>query len=401
MKKIGRYIIVLNLLLGLSGGLNAQDLLTHDFNDGTLGGFEPCTTKSPNYAKVVNNRLETYWTESGYDGGRVSKGAEACGKGEYTTRKEGWMGMYLNVDNSYPRDKESGILQIFGFANDANVFTWEGMLKLWDGDLTLVHRVRGTGTEEMVYSNFPYGEDVSVIVHFILSANNNGEIEVWVNGNSEFRITGINFGLGNFNSNDEQYDDTYTELKMGQYNYDNNEYTDNEVRIVSFDNVSWYNGADGYNIVDPTGGSGGGGGGQFVSLQKSNSDTFAIDGNYGGANAQNVYLWSYVSNNENQQWEEISRGSGYYSYRKSGTNYCLDGGRGGANGQSVYLWTCGDTNHNQHWKKVSISGRYRLEKRNAPAFSIDGGRGGANAQDVYLWSSSNINQNQQWIFSAH
>lgn len=144
-----------------------------------------------------------------------------------------------------------------------------------------------------------------------------------------------------------------------------------------------------------------GGNGEYVSMRKSNSLGFAIDGNGGGANAQNVYLWSYNSNNQNQHWEEISRGGDYYSYKKRGTNFCLDGDSGGANGQNVYLWTCSDNNHNQHWKKVYVSGQYRLEKRNAPEYSMDGNRGGANRQNLYLWRSNNANQNQLWEFTPH
>ncbi len=145
--------------------------------------------------------------------------------------------------------------------------------------------------------------------------------------------------------------------------------------------------------------SSGGGGGSTVHMRKRNASGYAIDGGNGGANRQNVYLWSQNSSNVNQQWVEISRGNGYYSYQKQGTNYCIDGNNGGSNGQNVYLWTCSSSNQNQHWKKVSMgSGNYRLEKRNAPGYSLDGGNGGAKGQNLYLWKSSNSNQNQHWKF---
>ena len=137
----------------------------------------------------------------------------------------------------------------------------------------------------------------------------------------------------------------------------------------------------------------------FVSFRKSNSIGFAIDGSGSSSNGQNVYLWTFNGSNVNQQWEEIDRGNGYYSYQKRGTNYSLDGGNNGSNGQNVHLWTTQANNHNQHWRKVPISnGTFRLEKRNAPGFSIDGGTGGARRQNVHLWSSSNSNRNQQWSF---
>ncbi|WP_066319446.1 RICIN domain-containing protein [Aquimarina aggregata] len=149
------------------------------------------------------------------------------------------------------------------------------------------------------------------------------------------------------------------------------------------------------------GGNPGGGNNTIVALRKGNATNFGIDGNVGGANGQNVYLWSASNGNVNQQWVEINRGNGYYSYQKNNTNFCLDGGNGGSNGQNVYLWTCSNNNQNQHWRKVNVgNGKFRLEKRNASGFSIDGGNGGANGQNLYLWSSSNGNQNQHWQFST-
>ncbi len=151
-------------------------------------------------------------------------------------------------------------------------------------------------------------------------------------------------------------------------------------------------------------GSGGGGGtptdGNTVVMTKSNATGFSMDGGNGGANQQNVYLWSRNTSNVNQQWEEINRGNGYYSYKKKNTNFCIDGGSGGAKGQNVKLYSCSDNNQNQHWRKVNVNGKFRLEKRNAPGFSIDGRSGGANEQNIYLWTSSNTNQNQLWNFAS-
>jgi uncharacterized protein YjdB len=139
----------------------------------------------------------------------------------------------------------------------------------------------------------------------------------------------------------------------------------------------------------------------LVHMKKRNAIGFAIDGNTGGAVGQKVYLWTQNVANANQQWNEISRDGGYYSYQKANTTFCLDGNSGGANGQLVTLGTCTDTNQNQQWKKVDVgSSSYRLEKRNASGFSIDGGVGGALRQDVYLWKSDSANQNQHWTFTA-
>lgn len=141
-------------------------------------------------------------------------------------------------------------------------------------------------------------------------------------------------------------------------------------------------------------------GAEVVHMTKGNATGFAIDGNNGAANLQGIYLFDEDDSNVNQQWIEIDRGGGHYSYQKSGTNHCIDGNNGGANGQEVYLFTCADNNHNQHWLKVATSGgTYRLQKRNSPSYSIDGNRGGVNFQTIYLWNSDSNNENQQWFIS--
>ena len=140
--------------------------------------------------------------------------------------------------------------------------------------------------------------------------------------------------------------------------------------------------------------------GRLVQMIKRNASGFAVDGRTGGANEQNIHLWNNNENNVNQQWIEIDRGNGFYSYRKQNTDFCIDGDNGGAVAQNVYLFECGDNNRNQHWRKVDVGGgNFRLEKRNSPEFSLDGGRRGARAQNVYLWSSNNRNQNQHWTFN--
>ncbi len=135
-------------------------------------------------------------------------------------------------------------------------------------------------------------------------------------------------------------------------------------------------------------------------MEKQNT-SFAIDGNNGAIQNQQVYLWNTNTNNANQNWDQLDRGNGYYSYRKQNTNMCLDGGNGGARRQPVKLWPCQSSNQNQHWKKVKVYNGteiYRMEKRNAPGFSIDGNGGAERRQAIYLWDSNSNNVNQQWDF---
>jgi len=108
--------------------------------------------------------------------------------------------------------------------------------------------------------------------------------------------------------------------------------------------------------------------GTIVHITKRNARGFAIDGNRGAENGQNVYIWAENDNNVNQQWIEIDRGNGY--------------------------------NQNQHWQKVSVGGNaFQLVKRNAPGFALDGGSNGQNGQNIQLWRSGSSSQNLHWYFS--
>ncbi len=261
MKTVRKYDILLITLL-LCGIINGQNLVSHDFNDSTLGPFEVCTTQNPNYTNVTNNRLKTWWTSAGYNGTRMDKGAEACAD-QWFTYKEGWYGMNIEIGGDYPKDTKAGIAQIFGFV--PGFWSWEAMLQIDDGDLTVVHRPnKGTSqnTEEVVYANFPYEQKIPVVMHFILSQQNKGVFEVWVNGALEYQKTNINFGFGDFNSNDIKIGNangeygsdaagSLTVLKIGQYNFTDSEYDTNETRTVYYDDVTWYSGPNGYNIVNP------------------------------------------------------------------------------------------------------------------------------------------------------
>ena len=70
----------------------------------------------------------------------------------------------------------------------------------------------------------------------------------------------------------------------------------------------------------------------IVQMVKRNASGFAIDGNRGAETGQNVYIFNESERNVNQQWFEIDRGNGFYSYQKVRTEFCLDGNRGGERG---------------------------------------------------------------------
>lgn len=137
----------------------------------------------------------------------------------------------------------------------------------------------------------------------------------------------------------------------------------------------------------------------IVHITKRNSTGYALDGDYLSNNYQNIFLWSANQNSVNQQWVEIDRGDGYYSYQKMGTNHCIDGGGPGAvNRGNVYLYSCSSSNTNQQFKKVSTSGgAYQLRKRSNENYALDGGNTGVNGQNVGIWNSGTSSHNLQWI----
>ena len=136
---------------------------------------------------------------------------------------------------------------------------------------------------------------------------------------------------------------------------------------------------------------------KVVNIRRRSDPSFALDGSGNSSNGQNVYLWSFGATNVNQQWEEIPRGDGYYSYQKVGTNFSLDGGNGGGVNQNVHLWRTDANNFNQHWRKdPAAGGSYTLTKRDQP-FAIHSASGGFNGQNVDLGAFNDNDQNIQWF----
>lgn len=236
--------------------LDAQDLATHDFEDGTLGDWTVCTTQNPNYVRAVNGRMKTWWTEVGYNGTRMDKGAEACAD-QIVYNKEGWYGMKVELGADYPDHTKGAIAQVFGFK--PGFWSWSGLLEMIEGDLVVIHRRGGGGhTEAIIYEDFPNEREFSIIIHFVLSDNNAGMFQVWIDDVLTYDKQNINFGMGDFTNNDIQdvANGNYTVCKIGQYNHTDDEYIKGETRTVYYDNVSWYNGgAEGFDIVNPNSGN--------------------------------------------------------------------------------------------------------------------------------------------------
>ena len=135
-------------------------------------------------------------------------------------------------------------------------------------------------------------------------------------------------------------------------------------------------------------------------VMEKNGTGFALDGNRGAQEGQQLYLWNTNTKNVNQHWVQINQGDGFYSFKKYNTNLCWDGGNSGSKRQPITLEECDSDNYDQHFSKIKlVSGteQYRLKKRGV-SYSVDGNRGGTNGQFVYLWNSQDSNVNQQWNF---
>jgi hypothetical protein len=259
---MNKYLLtsVITILLGFTAVVNAQSItVTSNFDDGVMDPFLECTTKDPHYTRIEDGRVKTFWSsEGGWDGTRADKGAEMCiATDNFKTTKEGWYGFSMTLGDDYPVNKDAGIAQVFGFS--ANYYTWEAMLKMTNNELIMGYRGKGSeqpGADEItntVILSAPERERTyNIIIHFILSANNNGTMEIWVDGENKMEHTGINLGFGTWVDDIQTCSECRTELKAGQYNYDYENWDYDETRTIYYDNVTMYNGSDGYTIVDPS-----------------------------------------------------------------------------------------------------------------------------------------------------
>jgi len=439
MKKVFLSLFAAVSLAGVANTAYSQTLLSHDFNDGRFAGFEVPKTDQEARVRIINGRIETHWDQDLYNGTNSGRKAQfRPDENGYHFTHDFWAGFWVKVHGDYMRDNtntDAALLQIWGHDDARGSANHYAMLKMDRGSLVWQARYNSVSNFDHfeIYPDFPKDKFVRVVFGLELKGRNNGgsSVRVWIDDELMLNETGLNMGWGEMNANG-MINKTYSSISFGQYNYRENSGTDQahdnenhrydghqrgETRTVTYDNVSLWDGENGYDIVDPDKSNNnpvdlgddpvdepeipvvtpGIAGGDF-RLVKRNASGFAMDGGSGGSNGQGIELYQNI-NHKNLTWTEIDRGNGYYSYQKLDTDYCIDGGNGGANGQNLYLWLCSDNNQDQHWKKVDVgAGNYLLEKRNAPDYAIDGGAGGVKDQKVYLWKRNTTNQNQHWSF---
>jgi len=242
------------ILLMVSTSIYAQTLKTHDFNDGNLYPFNACSVSDPNYTIAENGRVKAFWTPDEYDGTRSMRGAELCCD-DVVVRKHGWYGITVNLGADYQTDNTAGIGQVFQFSSET-FWSWVVMMDMIEGDLCMTHRGPSSGvkTETVLYPDFPKETDMNIIIGFTLSSKDEGEIQVWINGESVYHAENISLGFGTWDSNDIQTGDyTFVTFKVGMYNFNAATYPIGDTETVYYDNVSFYNGENGYDLVDPQG----------------------------------------------------------------------------------------------------------------------------------------------------
>lgn len=230
-----------------------------DFSDGTLDPFYSCTTQKPAYVAPFNLNgepaLEFFWTQRGYDGTRMDKGAEACSR--LDIYKEGWFGFRFQLPSpGFPMNKEGAIAQIFA---EQGCSSWAAMLVYRKNSMVLQHRAGCVAPMEPVITpEIRRNVWISVIMHFRVSARGEGLLEIWYGGaprtRPTYRHTGnFAWGIWKGDSLDASVPDNMIKLKIGMYNFQDAQYITGEERRVYFDNVSQINGnpPDAWTMVNP------------------------------------------------------------------------------------------------------------------------------------------------------
>ncbi|MBT0569882.1 heparin lyase I family protein [Curvibacter sp. CHRR-16] len=244
------------------------------FESGTVSPFSVCTTKSPNSVTVISPSSDSLntsssggskvakvqWYQSGYDGTRMTKGAELCSDADtgVDTAKEAWIGFMFYLPSSYPSDKEAGLFQLF---ESGGCSSWAGMLIIVNDSLRISHRGNcASTTQTTIVTSLQRDAWIPVVVHMVASQASAGTVQVWVGDSATqssptYSATGINFGFGTWNTTtDTLASDSHIYFKFGQYNYDTANYTSGESRVTYYDNIHIIASerSDGWTAVHPT-----------------------------------------------------------------------------------------------------------------------------------------------------
>ncbi|GAA3510911.1 hypothetical protein GCM10022393_25710 [Aquimarina addita] len=454
---------ILVLYLGLFSTLNSQTLVTHDFNNGQLGPYEIRKSDQETRVKVIDGAVRTQWREDLYNGTNSGRKAQFMPIGDPRFTQHIWMGLSLKIDSDYMQNSpntQAGLMQIWGYNGSSGAANHMCMLRFENrngGTLVWQHRYNSvsTFTYHDILRNFPRDEFVDIVMHVILKNVDEGTVQVWANGELVVNETNQRIGWGDQGPNG-MINGTYCfGTSIGQYNYSSEDYVNNETRTVTYDNVSLYDKADGYDLVNPdensttvgftpdpakvyyidapvhnlrlaatgesedpyttnTSASGDNVKWQFVA---ADNDTWfirrAAGGSKPGLRTNNTSFADMQATSSTGGWTryKITNGSssgtyfltipgGGANYRRlqvdnSGTVRMVDEGKNGT-WESFRIIEAGNSNNNNGSDNL-----VHITKRNATGFAVDGQNGAAERQNIQLWNADTSNPNQQWLEIDH
>ncbi len=453
------------LYFGLVSTLNAQDLLTHDFNDRTLGPYE---SGNLNRMTFKDGTLECTWTPSDYTGsGTNSKKTEFRAKDNaYRFKQEFWTGFKVKIHDDYMAtntNTDAGLMQIWGFDEAAGAANHYAMLKFDGrdgGSLVWYHRYGGGSYAKKtvrVRSNFPRNQFVRVVIHVNLSSNGS-TVRIWLDDVLELELLGQTMGWGDMDANGQTNQSYSTPGSWGMYNYRNeggydqaydspshyyDGYQNGETRTVTYDDLTLWNGPNGYDIVRPPGGTNPPSADNIAlsgeATQSSTNQAHggaasrAIDNNTNGKwsagsvthTETEVNPWWQVDLKSSYNIDEIvifNRTDGCCTNRLSNFTVSIINSGGdttfsktftsapnpsiridtdGAIGEIIKVQINGTGTLSlaevQAYGEVvtTIGGNFQLVKRNAPGFAIDGGSGAVVDRSIELYTNVQHN-NLTW-----
>lgn len=243
--------------LASGADVNTSVQKSTDFEDGNLSPFSVCTTTSPSYVQPFTKNgakcAKFYWSQTGYNGTRVTKGAEACT--DMNIYKEGWTAFRIFVPASgFPNNKDTIIGQIFC---EGGCSSWAAVFHIQNNNLTIEHRNGCVApTTATIATNIPRDTWVRLVCQFRVSHQGAGFIRVWWNGAAQsspsYSRTNINLGFGDWTGDTlvssgnagvfGSDTDNMVRLKIGMYCFDNANYTAGESRVLYYDNAVHING---------------------------------------------------------------------------------------------------------------------------------------------------------------
>jgi hypothetical protein len=212
---------ILTTVLAFVSQSNAQlpTLAASNFDSGdSLDPFYECTYKRPSYAKVVNQEVETWFGEAGYDGTRADRGIELCADTK-PVQRELWHGFSLSLPADYPTNKQSIVAQQFCFGGCSS---WCGTLDVVGTSLQVDHRyacvTSGSAlTTKTIVDSISLGDWHDVVINARFSNAQDGHYTVYWDGKIIYNAQNINLGFDSAWTSDGKMTNGVG-FKNGQYN---------------------------------------------------------------------------------------------------------------------------------------------------------------------------------------